>query len=55
MKELVKTEVPGIYRDIKSKALIIKSDPVQRELMKKIRELEMRIRVLEEKINTNKE
>lgn len=55
MKELVKTEISGIYRDIKSKALVIKGDPIQRELVKKIMELERRICLLEKKINNSKE
>lgn len=55
MKELIKTEIPGIYRDISTKALLIKGDPIHRELIKKIRELEQRIKLLEEKINNSKD
>ncbi len=52
MKEnLIQTEVSGLYRDMDTKALVVKSDPIHKELIKKIKELERRIRVLEEKLN----
>lgn len=50
-ERFIQTKVPGIYRDIKTKALIIKDDPIHKQLIRKIYELEERIKKLEEKIN----
>ncbi|MCX8008145.1 MAG: hypothetical protein N3A54_00410 [Patescibacteria group bacterium] len=50
-RNLIETEVPGIYRDPENHALIIKKDQKYKELIRRIKDLERRIENLEQLLN----